>query len=57
MLFPDPDASIISLPEIPPYPEPLHEWYESTQVTETFASFDAFLAQAWADLVEKAEGQ
>lgn len=53
ILFPDTNASIVSLPEIPPYPEPLHDWYESPQVTETLEGFDTFLAQSWTERVEE----
>lgn len=47
-LFSDSYASIISLPQIPPYPEPLHDWYESPQVSETFEGFDNFLSESWS---------
>lgn len=51
VVFANPNESIISLPEIPPYPEPLHEWYESAQVTDTLRAFDEFLGNTWAEYV------
>jgi len=42
----NPDRSIVSLPALPPMPEPLYEWYDSPQVQETFASFHDMLGEA-----------
>lgn len=53
ILFPNPSDSIVSLPEIPPYPEPLHEWYDSPQVTETLEAFDIHLSQFWTERIEE----
>ncbi len=39
LLFEDPDSSIISLPKLPPEPEPLMDWYESDEVSETLETF------------------
>jgi hypothetical protein len=39
LLFENPMASIVSLPTLPPEPEPLMDWYESAEVTETLESF------------------
>jgi dethiobiotin synthetase/adenosylmethionine--8-amino-7-oxononanoate aminotransferase len=39
ILFDDPEKSIVSLPKLPPEPEPLTEWYESTDVSTTLSSF------------------
>ena len=57
VLFPDPNVSIVSLPVIPPYPEPLYHWYESPQVTETLEKLDDFLAQSWIERVEELQEQ
>ena len=38
-LFDNPDRSIVSLPELPPEPEPLKEWYESAEVSKVLESF------------------
>jgi hypothetical protein len=38
-LFQDPDRSIVSLPKLPPEPEPLTDWYDSKEVTTTLSSF------------------
>jgi hypothetical protein len=38
-MFRDPSSSIIALPELPPEPEPLFEWYESPEVSETLEGF------------------
>eukprot|EP00934_Nitzschia_sp_Nitz4_P006377 Nitzschia sp. Nitz4//scaffold79_size90958//417//1344//NITZ4_005005-RA/size90958-augustus-gene-0.165-mRNA-1//1//CDS//3329558189//6367//frame0 len=47
-MFQNPDASIISLPELPPEPEPLMEWYASPEVSETLGSFvNDHLLTAW----------
>lgn len=51
--FPNPIDSIVSLPEIPPYPEPLHEWYASAQVSETLQAFDRHLSQYWIKRVNE----
>lgn len=48
MMFSNPDASIVSLPALPPEPEPLTEWYESSQVQDSLHSFvHEHLTQAW----------
>ena len=52
LLFQDPIASIVSLPPIPPEPEPLHEWYDSAEVTETLGGFNTFLQDHWNSLAE-----
>ena len=38
-LFANPDKSIISLPALPPEPEPLDEWYSSSDVQCPMTSF------------------
>lgn len=38
-IFRNPDASIISLPGLPPEPEPLTEWYEMTEVGQILQTF------------------
>lgn len=49
-MFSNPDASIVSLPALPPEPEPLTEWYESSQVQDSLHSFvHGHLTQAWED--------
>jgi dethiobiotin synthetase/adenosylmethionine--8-amino-7-oxononanoate aminotransferase len=53
ILFPNPSDSIVSLPEIPPYPEPLHEWYDSPQVSETLEAFDIHLSQFWTERIKE----
>ena len=39
LLFDNPDNSIISLPKLPPEPEPLNEWFASNDVKEPISSF------------------
>lgn len=39
------NKSIISLPSIPSYPEPLDDWYESKKVIERFSTFNDHLLQ------------
>jgi dethiobiotin synthetase len=39
LLFDNPDKSIISLPKLPPEPEPLNEWFASNDVKEPISSF------------------
>jgi dethiobiotin synthetase len=39
LLFDNPDDSIISLPRLPPEPEPLNEWFASNDVKEPISSF------------------
>ena len=53
VLFSNVSASIISLPQIPPFPEPLQDWYESPQVSETLEGFDMFLNESWSKHVEE----
>ena len=38
-IFDNPDASIVSLPALPPEPEPLMGWYESAEVSQVLQSF------------------
>mmetsp|Transcript_9844 Transcript_9844/g.20619 ORF Transcript_9844/g.20619 Transcript_9844/m.20619 type:complete len:330 (+) Transcript_9844:165-1154(+) len=38
-LFADPDRSIVSLPALPPDPEPLAEWFASNEVRNPVSSF------------------
>ncbi|KAL3902707.1 MAG: hypothetical protein SGILL_010729, partial [Bacillariaceae sp.] len=38
-LFMDPEVSVVSLPRLPPEPEPLTEWYESQEVEELLGTF------------------
>lgn len=48
VLFPTPSQSMLSLPPIPEDPEiPLHDWYQSEQVVETFARLDNHLQNVW----------
>jgi len=49
ILFDNPEASIISLPMLPPEPEPLHDWYQSTEVVETLDKFNLFLQDSWGN--------
>ena len=52
-MFENPEASIISLPGLPPEPEPLTDWYESQEVQQKLASFiEDHLNQSWQDRVE-----
>ena len=48
-LFQDPKAAIVSLPQIPPEPEPLHDWYNSQEVVETLDGFNSFLKEHWEE--------
>ena len=45
--FPEPEQSIVALPQLPPEPEPLHDWFQSQQVVDVFASFYAYLSDRW----------
>ncbi|CAB9523947.1 Acetylornithine aminotransferase [Seminavis robusta] len=47
ILFQDPSQSIISLPQLPPEPEPLHDWYASPEVVQTLNDFNSFLSDSW----------
>ena len=38
-LFTDPEASVVSLPQLPPEPEPLNEWYSMGEVKESLSAF------------------
>lgn len=38
-VFADPEKSIVSLPKLPPEPEPLDEWYDSNDVKDPISSF------------------
>lgn len=46
-LFEHAEESIVSLPPLPPLSEPLYGWYESAQVSETFAAFNQHLEDEW----------
>lgn len=45
-LFENPERSIVSLPQLPPEPEPLHDWYASDQVVETLGEFNLEIGRA-----------
>lgn len=51
VLFEDAKASVVALPQLPPEPEPLHEWYASAEVMNRLRDFDAFLSKHWEDRV------
>ena len=47
-LFPAPSQSLLSLPPIPSDPQvPLHDWYASDPVKETFSRLDDYLQNSW----------
>lgn len=49
-IFRYPESAIVSLPELPPEPEPLNDWYRSDEVTSTLESFvQGHLQKAWED--------
>ena len=49
-VFRYPESAIVSLPELPPEPEPLDEWYQSSEVETSLQSFvQTHLKQAWED--------
>ncbi|CAJ1920833.1 unnamed protein product [Cylindrotheca closterium] len=49
-IFRYPESSIVSLPELPPEPEPLDDWYHSEETTKALESFvQVHLNQAWED--------
>ena len=54
-LFDYPDISIVSLPQLPPEEEPLHEWYTSAQVKETLESFNQHLTTSWNEQIKVVE--
>lgn len=45
-VFSDPEAAIVSLPQLPPEPEPLDEWYQSAVVTERLEAFHEYLTNS-----------
>ena len=49
-VFRYPESSIVSLPELPPEPEPLDEWYASEEVEKRLEAFvKGHLRQTWQD--------
>ena len=46
-VFSDPEAAIVSLPQLPPEPEPLDEWYQSAVVMERLEAFNEHLMDSW----------
>jgi dethiobiotin synthetase/adenosylmethionine--8-amino-7-oxononanoate aminotransferase len=56
-LFQSPNQSIVALPPIPTdMNEPLHEWYDSPPVAETFARLDDYLQNSWEGQVSDLQG-
>jgi dethiobiotin synthetase/adenosylmethionine--8-amino-7-oxononanoate aminotransferase len=56
-LFQSPNQSIVSVPPIPVDPnEPLHEWYDSSPVAETFSRLDDYLQNSWEGQVSDLQG-
>jgi dethiobiotin synthetase/adenosylmethionine--8-amino-7-oxononanoate aminotransferase len=56
-LFQAPNQSIVALPPIPVDPnEPLHDWYKSGQVVETFSRLDDYLQNSWEGQVSDLQG-
>jgi hypothetical protein len=45
-VFSDPEVSIVSLPQLPPEPEPLDDWYQSAVVTERLEAFNEYLTDS-----------
>ena len=43
----DPNESILSLPPLPPEPEPLDGWYQSNEVEEKLEAFETRLEMLW----------
>lgn len=53
VLYDNPDKSIISLPALPPEPEPLFEWYNSPEVHGPLEEFVGdHLVATWRDRCE-----
>jgi hypothetical protein len=48
----NPEDAIISLPQLPPQPEPLGEWYASEQVNATLRGFQGYLTSSWNDFCD-----
>jgi hypothetical protein len=46
-LFANPESSIVSLPQLPPEPEPLHDWFESAHVRQVLEGVNSHLESAW----------
>jgi hypothetical protein len=46
-VFSGPEVTIVSLPQLPPEPEPLDEWYQSAVVTERLEAFNEYLTVSW----------
>mmetsp|Transcript_19306 Transcript_19306/g.38967 ORF Transcript_19306/g.38967 Transcript_19306/m.38967 type:complete len:343 (+) Transcript_19306:770-1798(+) len=45
----DPNESILSLPPLPPEPEPLDGWYQSHEVEEKLEAFETRLEMLWRE--------
>mmetsp|Transcript_30737 Transcript_30737/g.73774 ORF Transcript_30737/g.73774 Transcript_30737/m.73774 type:complete len:289 (-) Transcript_30737:99-965(-) len=49
-IFRSPESAIVSLPELPPEPEPLGDWFRSEAVTAALESFvQGHLKETWED--------
>ena len=45
----DPEASIVSLPPLPPEPEPLDGWFADVEVEEKLGAFERRLETIWEE--------
>lgn len=48
-LFPNPATSIVALPQLPPEPEPLHDWYNNNDVQNILHDFNSMLNERWVE--------
>ena len=47
-LFTDVEKDVVSLPPLPPLPEPLHPWYDSNEVINIFKNVNERLNEQWS---------
>jgi len=50
------NTAIISLPPLPPQPEPLMEWFDSDEVVEKVRDLEEILINSWKDDIECIDG-
>jgi dethiobiotin synthetase/adenosylmethionine--8-amino-7-oxononanoate aminotransferase len=54
-LFENLESSIVALPALPPEPEPLTQWYDSDEVSDTFEGFYSHLLESWKRQTQELE--
>jgi dethiobiotin synthetase/adenosylmethionine--8-amino-7-oxononanoate aminotransferase len=54
-LFEDPEQSIISLPSLPPFPQPLNQWFLLNETNEKLEAFHKSLQTQWKQYIQEVQ--